>query len=1018
MNLTRAAIRNSQFVVILLLIAIILSVRSFLTMPRSEDPQLTLPIYNVIAVYPGTDPEDIETFIVDPIEEAIEEIDDIDRIETFIFDGVVRISIEAAYDIDSEEKFDEIVREVNTIKPNLPEGIVRFDVEQIKPEDRVNFLIIAVTGDGINYAELERVGEELEKRVEVVDGVKKADVEAYPEQEVQISLDYERMSAVNVSLNQVIGILQSNNANVPGGEVSAGGKTFSIKSTGAYENLQELRSTIVSARDNQVVYLSDIAEVYVRPEDQRWRARFNQQKSIYVSLKLSRGYNIIEVDKKVREVITAYQDELPASITLNTAFEQAPAVQGRINDFFINLLQGIVLVGVVILLVLGWRAAIIIITLIPVCIMLSLAIMNGSGFGLQQISIASLVLALGLLVDNGIVVIENINRFISSGFSKQEASVKGPSEVGQAIVSSTVTTLLSFFPLTQLGGGPGLFLMSLPLTVILTLVISLILALSFSPIMANWVMSRHKGKSSWSDRAFRWLAEDAYAPVLRGALRWRWLVALAAIVLTVFSIRLFPSIGVSFFPTADKPVLLIDVEAPKGSSLEYTDAVVRDIETILDTMSYVKNYSANAGNGNPQMYYNRFPFSSQKNRGQLLLNFDSWDQELFYRNIGELRRIFQSYPDAEVTMEELKNGAPVNAPIEIRIIGSDLDSLKRLAGSVEKILTATPDVINIVNPLERNSIQLNFQLDKDKAGLLNVSQLDFDRTVRASLNGLIIDEIKLQDDEDYRLVVRMPFDESPAIEDFHKVYVTNRLGAAVPLHHIAKITFAPGLPEFYHYDTERYIGVTGSVTDLDKTIARTTEIIEELDKMNWPAGYRYMVGGEYEEQQSTFGSLAIILLLAQVAIFAVLVLQFRSLRQPFIVFAAIPLAISGSFIALYLTGWPFSFFAFVGLISLIGIVVNNSIILVDYINQLRRDGVEMSEAILQGATLRLKPILLTTITTILGLIPLTLQATNQWSPLCWTIIGGMLSSTLLTLFIVPILYRWWAEREMATQLPE
>ena len=634
--------------------------------------------------------------------------------------------------------------------------------------------------------------------------------------------------------------------------------------------------------------------------------------------------------------------------------------------------------------------------------------MNGTGYGLQQISVASLVLALGLLVDNGIVVIENINRYIGDGFSKKEAAIEGASEVGGAIVSSTVTTLLSFFPLSQLGGGAGVFLISLPLTVIFTLIISLILALSFSPIMSNWIMSDKREKASLMDRFFTWLSDKAYTPLLKGAIKLRWIVILAAIVLTVFSIRLFPEIGVSFFPTADKPLLLIDIETPKGSSLEFTNGVVHDIENLVDTLPNVRDYTSNVGNGNPQIYYNRFPASSQKNIGQLLVNFKEWDQEQFYKSIGQLRSVFSTYPGAKITVEELKNGVPVNAPIEFRIVGNNLDTLKRLATNVEAILIQTDDVININNPIKRKSIQLRFVLDKEKAGLLNVSQLDFDRTVRASLNGLTIDEVQLMDDEDYNLVVRMPFDESPNIEDFHKIYVSNRHGAPIPIHHIASIKLEAGLSDFRHYNLDRYVGVTGSLNDLDNTIPVTIGIIDQLDSLVWPAGYSYMVGGEYEEQQSTFGSLAIILILAQVAIFAVLVLQFRSVKQPFIVFASIPLAISGSFIALYLTGWPFSFFAFIGLISLIGIVVNNSIILVDYINQLRVSGIQLNEAILTGASKRLKPILLTTITTILGLVPLTLQATNQWSPLCWTIIGGMISSTLLTLFVVPILYRWWS----------
>ena len=638
-----------------------------------------------------------------------------------------------------------------------------------------------------------------------------------------------------------------------------------------------------------------------------------------------------------------------------------------------------------------------------------MAILNGNGYGLQQISIASLVLALGLLVDNGIVVIENITRFVKEGFSRKEAAIKGASEVGLAIASSTVTTLLSFFPLTQLGEGAGLFLMSLPLTVIFTLVISLILALTLSPILSNWILSRKSPARSIADRLFDWITSKVYRPVLRFSLRFGWLIMLIAFVLTGFSISLFPKIGVSFFPTADKPLLLVDVETPKGSSLANTEVAVNWLENMMDTLDYVQDYTSNVGNSNPQIYYNRIPRQFEKNHGQVLANLKYWDAEQFYRTIAFIRKSANEFIGAKITVEELKNGAPVEAPIEIRVMGEDLAVLRPLAAQVENILINTPGVINIDNPLKRNQTQIRIHLDKEKAGLLNVSELDFDRTIRASMNGLIIDRVTFEED-DYNLVVRMPFDEQPSLSDFQKIYIANREGAQIPLLHIAELRFEAGPASFSHFDLDRFVGVLASVKNLDETIATTIGIIDELDKINWPEGYSYYIGGEYEEQQSTFGSLGVILILAQIAIFAVLVLQFRSILQPIIVFAAIPLAISGSFVALYLTGWPFSFFAFVGLISLIGIVVNNSIIMVDYINQLRESGEDLIEAIVTGSMRRFKPIVLTTMTTILGLLPLTLQGTNQWSPLCWTIIGGMISSTILTLMVVPVLYKWLSKR--------
>ncbi|MEM6964299.1 MAG: efflux RND transporter permease subunit [Bacteroidota bacterium] len=1009
--MTRLAIRNAQFVLIIILIAVVLGIRSFLSMPRSEDPQVQFPFYNMIIVYPGTSPEDMENLIVDPIEKSINELEGITEIEANISEGLARIGINSEFEGDADDyktKYNEVLRQINQVRPQLPDGIVLFDIRQIKPQDMVNYLVFALSSDQTGYGELQDLAENLEDQLESVKGLNKIQIEAVPEEEIRVSLDYQRMAAQNITLAQVIGVLQSNNANIPGGNVKAGAKNFTIKSTGGFENLEEIKNSIVAVGDNRVVFLKDIAEVKIAHEDLLWKSEFNKMKSVLIGLKLKTGENIIDVDQEVQLIADKFRASLPTNVHLNTSFEQASAVKSRINDFFVNLLQGVALVGIVIFLALGWRSAIIIITLIPLCMILALGLLKGAGFGLQQISIASLVLALGLLVDNGIVVIENINRFIKEGFTRSEASLKGASEVGLAIVSSTVTTVLSFFPLSQLGEGAGLFLLSLPYTVIFTLIISLILALTFSPIMSNWILPKKlSNEPSLADRAFNWMSEKLYAPVLKFSLNKGWLIVLLAIGITVFSISLFPKIGVSFFPTADKPLLLIDITAPRGSSMDETEKAIDFVVEKLDSMDYVKDYTTNVGHGNPQIYYNAIPASYVKSRGEILVNFTEWDPARFYGAIAELRTHFKKYIGAEITTEELKNGVPVGAPIEIVVVGDDLAQLKKLSLQVEEVLASTPDVININNPMRRDETQLKINLNKPKAGLLAVSELDFDRTVRASLNGLAVDKVTLDDDEDYNLVVRMPFDENPSIEDLNKIYVANRMGGQIPLNHIANVEFEGGVSRFEHLDLKRNTTVFASVTDLDKTLPITDSVIAKLDKIVLPKGYEFKIGGEYKEQQSTFGSLGIILALAQIAIFAVLVLQFRSVLQPLIVFAAIPLAICGSFIALYLTGWSFSFFAFVGLISLIGIVVNNSIILVDYINKLIEDeGMPLVEAIMIGSQRRFKPIVLTTITTILGLVPLTLQRTNQWSPLTLTIIGGMISSTILTLLVVPVLYKW------------
>lgn len=1008
MTLPNWSVRNGAFVFVVVLIATAVGVLSYQSMPRSEDPSINLPTYILTVVYPGTSPADMEELIVDPLEDVLENIDDINQVVTEISEGLAFLRIEAVFELDDwDEKGTEIERELNAIRDELPSGIVFYEFEQFKQEDRAVVHQIALTSPAAPFFELEKIAEDIEEKVETVSGVREVKIDAFPERQVRVSLDFQRCVAQNIPPAKVLGILQQNNANVPGGNLGAGSRNFSIKTSGSFENLKELRETVVGSAGGKLIYLRDVADVGFAYEDERWRARYMGERALLLSVLIEGSSNIIEVNKGIHEQLNTARATLPPTVNIHTAFEQAPAVASRISNFFGNLLQGVILVGIIIFLFLGFRASVIVMVVIPLCILISLALLNGAGFAIQQISIAALVIALGLLVDNGIVVVENINAFLRQGYSPAEAAAKGTAEVGWAIVSSTVTTMLAFFPLTQLGGGPGEFLKSLPVTVMLTLGVSLLLALSFSPLVAAKILRFREGKRApWPQRMLEEFVKKVYRPALDWSLRRGLVVIIAALLMLVGAVSLFPRVGVSFFPTADKPLLLIDVTTPPGAGLDATDAAVAFVESVVDSIDYVKNYTANIGHGNPFIYYNRLPRNFNKNIGQVLVNFDEWDPARFYTTLRDLRGTLGAYAGAEVEFQELKNGAPVKAPVEFRISGPDNEVVAMLVDQVEDIMQATPGIVNLKNALDDRKTDLSINLNRDKAGLIGLSSLDFDQTVLVSLSGLSFDKVSLSDGEEYPLNVRIPFTEDPGIEDFDRVYFTTGTGAQVPLQQVADLSFVNNPASLSHYNLEPIASLTADVTNADQTVQITQQIIEKLEQMDWPPGYNFLAGGEYEDQQATFGTLGIILVLAMLGIFAVLVLQFRSLLQPLIVFSAIPLAVTGSFVALWITGWSFSFFAFVGFISLIGIVVNNSIIMVDYMNQLRAEGKPLGEAIREGSERRFVPIVLTTLTTILGLLPLTAQATSLWSPLGWTIIGGMISSTLLTLLVVPVLYGW------------
>lgn len=1004
MRLPQLAIKNHLFVLVLVAMATGLGILSYLDMPRSEDPSLEFPLYNIIAVYPGASPDDLEQLVVNPVEEVLNELEDITDMSTEINEGSAIISIEAEFDINVDDKYDEISQAVNRVRADLPDEVRQLDVKKVSPQD-VIILQMALLSETSSFHDLVNWGERLEGRITQIDGIRSVEVTGAPEEEVRIALDMEEMSRRNISLNQVLQILSQNHSNLPGGELATSGRSFVVKTSGSYHSISDLKQTVVSSSTGHLVFLKDIARVHMEYEDPKYIARLDGQRAIYVSVTQQKGKNILTIDEEIEKQLLAFGAELPEEIRMAPVFRQAPAVETRVNDFFLNLLQGIFLVGAIIFLFLGARNAIIIMTVIPTSILMAIFFLDTADFGLQQISIAGLVIALGLLVDNGIVVVENIHRFIREGYSPMEAAAKGTSEVGWAIVSSTVTTVLAFLPMTQLGGGTGQFVLSLPVIVILSLTASLLLALTLSPLLSSQLMTAKAATPNRFLKGMESLIARGYRPILAYSLRKPWAVALLAVLSLAGSVALFPLVGVSFFPNADKPLIVVDIDLPKGASLDAAELVANEVETVLDTFPDVVSYATNIGKGNPQIYYNLIPKQFTPNYAQILVSLDHWDSEDFPATVKSLREKLEVYPGARISVSELKNGPPYEAPIAIKVVGENLTEIEHLSRQVEGIIGSRPGATNVDNPLAMGNTRLQANILAEKAGMLGVAWLDVDLALRTTIAGYELGAMTLDDGEEYPMMLRMA-DHYPAkISDLARISVMNGEGGQVPIRQVVQLGLETASPRIDHFDGQRTNMVTADVIEGYNVTEMTVAIMTELDQMDWPAGYRYVVAGEYETQQKSFGDLGGLLIVALLGILAVLVLQFRSIRQPLIVISAIPLAFSGSVVALFLSGYSFSFLAFIGFTSLVGIVVNTSIILVDYANQLRANGMSVGESIQKAAETRFLPILMTTMTTIFGLLPLTLSGSDLWSPLGWTIIGGMVSSTILTLLVVPVLYK-------------
>ncbi|MDZ7316365.1 MAG: efflux RND transporter permease subunit [candidate division KSB1 bacterium] len=1011
MRLPHWAIEHHQFTLVIVLILAVAGVFSFLTMPRAEDPAVTPPGASVIVIYPGASPSDVEQLIVEPVERALNELQDVKRISAAAEDGIGTISVEFFFGVDPEEKYAQVVQKINAIRNELPEDLFSIELYKWTITD-VNILQLALVSEE-SYHRLEKIAEDLQKRLDRVSGVGKVEIWALPRRQVRIAVDLAELAAKKLPLSRVTAAVASANQTLPGGYLDIGRKRFSIQLSGAFTGHDDIRRTVVHAAGGKTILLQDIADVSWADEDPTYLARVNGRRAVYITVQQKPETNIFKVRKGIETVLRDFSTrELPSSVELVTVFDQSISVASRLNSFFISLLQGLFLVGLVMTLSVSLRASLIVMTVIPLSVLIGITLVDLYGYGLQQMTIAGLIIALGMLVDNAIVVTVNAARFLRLGVDRLRAPAEATAQVGWAIAGSTVTTVLAFLPMMLMKDKTGDYIRSMPLIVICTLSASLLLALTFTPFLCSRLLKTESEEKLPLHRLVDRFVETIYRRALKRALqRPKRIVAFAAAAL-IASLALFPLIGISFFPKAEKPQFMIDINTPPGTNLQETDRIAREVEKLLAKTPQVLLYAANIGHGNPRIYYNVFPKREHSTHAQIFVRLKSWDLHSFYALLEDLRRQLAEIPGAKIEVKEFEQGPPVDSPLAVRISGDEMEVLKDLSQQVEDVFRSVPEVLNINNPLAWNGLHLYLRIDREQAGRLGVPIAEINRTVRLAIAGATIGRFRNERGESFDIVIRLPQgSQLPPDELLERIFVPSLSGKAVPLKSVATLELKSSPPAIRHYGLKRVNTLSADVAAGASVDRVTRRIWEKLQRIPLPPGYTISLGGEWESRGESFSSMTQSILLALLCIFAVLVLEFRSAAQPFIVFSAIPLSLIGALWALFLSGNSFSFTAFIGLTSLVGIVVNNSIILVDYTNQLREQGREVDDALQEAGETRFLPVFLTTATTIGGLLPLAVRGGTLWAPMSWTLIGGLTVSTALTLLVTPALYKLFSESE-------
>ncbi len=1006
MRISNYAVKNYQFTLIMFVMVIVLGVTTIMDMPRAEDPDMNAPQYPIIIVYPGTSPSDMEELVINPIEKRIYGLENIKRLRSTISDGLAVINVEYKFGSDVDEKYSELIREINSIRNDLPKEIAKIEVQKISPTT-VNVLQIALVSDNASKVSLKQAAEGLQEDLEKITTLKNIEIFGLPEQVIKIDLQIEKLAQMNISTDMVMNAIKSEMANIPGGSIVENSKTYNIKTSGNYQNIEEIKQTVVFSYQGKNVLLKDVAAINVDFAEAKHITRLNGHRCVFVVAAQKAGENISKTQKIYLPILEQYKKKLPKNIDMVVHFDQAVNVNNRLGGLAKDFLIAILLVAIT-LLPLGLRAASVVMISIPLSLAIGIVILNLFGFNLNQLSIVGFVVALGLLVDDSIVVVENIERWLREGYTKREATLKATNQIGKAVLGCTVTLIIAFMPLVFLPESSGEFIRSLPLAVIFSILASLLVSLTVVPFLSSRILKQHTGNPEGNLflRLLKKGIHKSYSPILEKALKRPILTVVLAGLVFIGSLQLFPVIGFSLFPASEKPQFIINIISPLQSNITYTDSITKQIEKELKKYPEVEYVAGNVGKGNPRMYYNIIPANEKSDFAQLFIQLkNNISPKRKLEIIEQLRKNWTPYLGAKVEVKDFEQGPPVVAPVEVRLLGENLDTLRNLAMRVEEMLNRTEGTIYTNNPVKNLKSDIKVDINKEKASMLGVPTVNIDRTVRMAVAGIDMGKLTDKNGNDYNILLSKPHPEHPTVEVFDNLFINNVAGKAVPLSDLAILHLETSPLNINHLNKIRTVSVSSFAQKGYLNNNVIDAVIKEMDKMKLPTGYSYKMGGELESRNESFGGFANIIIITIFFFIAVLVLEFRTFKSTLIVLSVIPLGIVGAVLALLITGQSLSFVASIGIIALAGIEVKNTILLVDFTNQLRAEGMPLDKAIREAGEVRFLPIILTTLTAIGGLIPIAISTNPLISPLAIVMIGGLISSTLLSRVVTPVVYK-------------
>ncbi|WP_069648845.1 efflux RND transporter permease subunit [Caloranaerobacter ferrireducens] len=997
-QLISAAIKMRKITFFIVVLIMIFGLYSYFIIPKQEFPDLNAPAAMIYTVYPGASSEDVEKLVTRRIEEKVVEIDGYSYCNSYSNDDISIVIVRLDYGTDINKAWNQLRQKMDDLQAELPDGCLDIQVNTNLVD--TTGIILSITGENYTYDELVNYAEVLKKELRKVNGVSRFEIVGEQEKEVGIEVEAEKLNFYKISLDDIVNIVKLQNTELPSGKIEYENSKINVKISNIFSSLDDIKNLIigVSDKNGSIVRLGDIADVYIKAKDSNVRIKHNGKNTILLTGYFKENENIVLVGKKVEKQITEIIKDFPEDISVNQVLFQPEEVSKSINNFILNLIEGMLFVIIVVFMGMGLRNAIVVSTAIPVSIISTFIAMHVLGIKIHQISITGLIIALGMLVDNAIVISDSIQNKIDNGDEKFKACIEGVKEVAIPILTSTLTTIGAFLPLLLLDSIAGEYISSLPEIVMLSLFSSYLVALVVTPTMAYTFFKKDRVK----DRMIRY--KEFFNSILYRGMKKKKVTILFTIFVLVMTVFIFKQINLQFFPKSDKNIIYIDIKTERNLSISNTEVFTAKVIDILEKQPEIVSHTEVIGGGLPK-FYDSIPITvSSPDIAQIMVRLNLKESDRFKNNsqiVDYLQEIFDSeLTGGTATVKQLELGEPIGAPIRIRLTGKNIERLGQVSKEIRDILQDLEGTVNVKDDYSDKIYEFEIAVDYDRAYLYGITKYDIQKEVSAALRGRKASVFRKRGNE-YDIIVKSNI---KAKEDLENLAIKSSFSdKKVLLKEIADIKLKSEIPTINKYDLDFAVMVTSDVKPGFNSIDIQKELITRLKDINLE-GVEVAFDGEREKIKENFGSVGNSAIFAILIIYAILMLQFKSFRQPLVILLTIPLSAVGSILGLYLFKQPLSFTALLGMVSLMGIVVNNAIVLIDYINSARKRGESIENACLKAANRRFRPIILSTATTIIGLTPLVFSGSNLFRPMAISLMFGLLVSTLLTLVIIPVVY--------------